>query len=238
MKKIFYVMAMVATILAVSCNKEEKPKDKDKGKDQPTEEYVAPIIIDGNLDDWAKLDASKVVTVTCAEGAGKTDLKSIKVYYDQYYLYLYMEYDLDAYDNDFTWIKTNILFNSDNDTATGGYKGDWEQGDTPCFDCLIQGDLWADGFSDLDCSQFKFAGTVNDPEWPAWDDVTVAGFVTSKGTSKGVEISFCRELYPAGKMGEEMTMGVQLCVNGWDSTGSLPNAAEGDAAPLAIKMNK
>ena len=57
MKKIMTMLAMTAAILAVSCNKNDKP-GKDN-KEEEEEEYVAPIIIDGDTSDWAKLDASR-----------------------------------------------------------------------------------------------------------------------------------------------------------------------------------
>lgn len=248
MKKIFTVLAIVATVFAVSCKKEDPKKDDPGKKDDPQKEepakYEAPIIIDGNFDDWAKIDESKLVISKVPGDAAKTDLKLAKIYYDEYYMFIYAEYDFTAYDNAPETAVFNVMLNGDNSTATGGYMGDWDQGDTPCVDLMCQGDVVVAGeVVDYDPGMYKFAGEPNTSEW-LWDEVTVSGFITGKGTKKAIEIQITRELYPLGKLADELTMGLQVLVNGWDSTGVVPMGSATDDNPsgqvnlLTVKVVK
>ena len=68
MKKVMSLLAIMALVF-VACNKNDKPTPKPDPKpddEQPTPEpeYEAPITIDGDFADWAKLDASKVALTT------------------------------------------------------------------------------------------------------------------------------------------------------------------------------
>ena len=78
MKKVFALMAIAAMTL-VACNKPNNEDDPgQEGGDE--KEYVAPIKIDGNFDDWAGL--KDVTTWKCAATAAKTDIKLAKIYAD------------------------------------------------------------------------------------------------------------------------------------------------------------
>ena len=209
MKKIFLYMAMAASVLALSaCNGKDNP-DNPNTPDEPDQPaYVAPITIDGDFSDWAKLDAGKVTTVNCAASATKTDLKSMKVYYDEYYMFIYAEFDFTPYDNAPETAVFNVMLNGDNNTATGGYLGDWDQGETPCIDLMCQGSIIDAGeVCDYDPGQYAYSGAPNTNDW-AWDDVSVSGFITGKGSKKAFEIAITRELYPLGKLSDELTLGL------------------------------
>ena len=245
MKKVFVLMAIAAMVMTACKEKPVGPDTPDNPVDEP-EEYVQPIDIDGDFSDWAKLDASKVVTAKCADGSSKPDLKLMKVYSDENFIFIYVEYDFSNYGADeLTTSHFDIHLNGDNNKSTGGWNGQWAQGDTPCIDLMCQGDIIDEtgNFIDFDPGMYKYAGDANTSEW-SWDDVTVAGFVTAKGNKKGMEIQLTRELYPLGTMSEDITLGVEILVNGWDATGALPNAEATEDNPagpsdlLFVPMNK
>ena len=94
MKKILTFLAMTASILmvSVSCHKNDD-EDEDEGGEEP--EYVAPIKVDGDFSDWAKLPAANVAEAKCDPEATKTALKLVKVYADAVYVFVYFEWDKD-----------------------------------------------------------------------------------------------------------------------------------------------
>lgn len=243
MKKIFAFMAMAAAILAVSCNKPAANNSGNGGGDN-TNKYEAPITIDGNFDDWAKLDATKVQEMKCPAGHPKPDLKLAKVYADKYYVFVYLEMDYSAYDGEVTMTHIDFFLDGDANTSTGGYAGQWLQGETPCIDVLIEGSIIEDGEV---CDYVPFVGIwggdVNADGW-TWTEVEgLSGFIEGKGDKKVWEFRITRELYPDGKIAKEFNMGIISTVNGWDATGALPNTtpteenANGQAPLLKVNFN-
>ena len=232
MKKIFALMAIAAMAL-VACNPNNNdPDDPDNGgKDD--KDYVAPITIDGDFSDWAAL-GDKVSTLKCAATAAKTDLKTAKIYADKYYVFVYAEFDLADYET-VSDAHFHFYINGDNDTATGGYKGAFDQGETPCVDVMTEGDVIESGsVCDYNPSTFIWNGPANYMDWSDeyWGDpLDLADFVTGKGTKKAFEFQITRELYPVGKLSKKFTMGMDILVNGWDATGALPNAEASETNP-------
>ena len=247
MKKLFAFLTIAAMVFA-ACEKKpvDNPDDNNNNNnnDPEPEEYVVPITIDGNFDDWAKIDASKLIVAKCADEAAKPDLKVLKVYADETYVFCYVEFNFDDYDGAPDDAHFHFYFNGDNDTATGGWNGSWDQGETPCVDLLTEADVITAGeVVEYNPTQLKYAGAPNTSEW-GWEDVSVDGFITGKGTKKAYEFMITRELYPLGSMAMPFTMGIDVCVNGWNATGALPNAAVTDDNPsgqtnlLEVKMTK
>jgi hypothetical protein len=244
MKKVFILLA-IAAMTMVACNKPENGDDP-SGEGE-NKEYAAPIKIDGDFTDWAAL-GDKVQVVKCAPSSSNLDLKLMKVYGDKYYVFVYLEFDYSAYEA-VTSNYLNFIINGDNDKATGGYKGPFDQGETPCVDMLIQGAVIADG---VDCEFDPYVGlwpdtmAANSPDWPSpsWTEVENNNFIIGKGSKKAWEFQITRELYPAGKLAKEFGIGALCTVNGWDATGALPNAdatetnPAGEADLLTVKYNK
>ncbi len=246
MKKIMTMLAMTAAILAVSCNKNDKPGPDNKPDEE--EEYVAPIIVDSDTSDWAKLDASKVqsCTMKAADTWAYPEIKSAKVYADEYYVYVYMQFNnVEPDPTNSEGSHFALYINGDNNTATGGYSGQWDQGETPCIDVLVMGTYFnADGWvNNLNCEVYNWTGENNADGW-LWGDVEITGFAEGYCNSKGIEFALTRDLYPAGTFADEFTMGFQLQTNGWDATGALPNGEpdadnpSGKAPLLKVVVNK
>lgn len=253
MKKLMTFFAIAAMFSFVACqkpanNKPSGDNNQDEQKVDPKDdekepEYVKAITIDGTFDDWAALDASKVITAKCADPTAKTDLKLLKVYVDELYIFAYVEFDFTPYDNAPDVAHLDFHINGDGDTATGGWNGQWDQGETPCIDLMCQGDIISEGnVIDYAPGLYKYAGAPNTSEW-AWEDVSIEGFIEGKGTKKAFEVQMMRELYPLGDLADEISLGVEILVNGWDATGALPNAetdevnTTGQAGLLTVKLN-
>ena len=91
MKKVMSFLAIAAMVLVASCNKNPKHDPKPTPEPEPEPEYVAPITIDGDFADWAKLDASKVAVTTCNPDSKLLALKTVKAYADEQFIFLYVE---------------------------------------------------------------------------------------------------------------------------------------------------
>jgi len=230
MKKIFVLMAIAATMLAVSCKKSGPDTPGPKPDDKP--DYTAPIKIDGTFDDWAKLDATKVATATCDPDATKTALKVMKVYADDVFVFIYFEWDKEevphyaptnpADEDTGAYAPFHIYMNGDGSTATGGFAGQWSDAAT---DVLFEGKLYPDGvtLASYEPSLFSWAGEVNADDW-AWTSLgDISGICAGAGVEGKYEISIIRELYPIGKLASTFSLGIDIQDAGWNSVGILPN---------------
>ena len=254
MKKILSLLAIAAMVcMAASCNKEKKTKHHDDGDDI---EYNAPIQIDGNFADWSTL-GDKVTTCNSVMEEGN-DLKQLKVYADEYFIYVYVKLNNTVPDP--TWaegvnhIVINTLINGDNDIDTGGYIGKWDQTiqqgeetiSKPCFDVLIYdvifdkneggpGFTYGNSYMEI----LTWEGEPNTDGWDgSWIPSDVEDFAVNNGNNLEYELAICRELYPKGKMADEFTIAVGATCGGWDTTGWLPDAETGSAKPLTIRVDK
>lgn len=247
MNRILSFVALAVTICLASCQKGNNERNNGGSGKGSGEDYNAPIKIDGSFEDWAVID-SKVTTLTCAANHPKPDLKMAKIYADKYYIFIYVEFDFSAYDG-FSGVNDahfHFYINGDKDTATGGYQGAFDQGETPCVDVMLEGDVIEGGtlVAAYSPTVFTWEGPANYMDWN--DDYWIAqdglvGFAEGMGTSKAFEFCLTRELYPAGKLANGFTMGMDVCINGWDATGALPNTAPTEtnasgAAPL-VEVN-
>lgn len=240
MKKILSFLAIAAMVF-VACNKKPQPTPTPtpEPEPEPEPEYVAPITIDGDFADWAKLDASKVSSATCPAGAKYEGLKTLKVYADEYYVFMYAEVVLpDDPELSLSW---DIFLNADNSAETGGYSDHWGQ---PDIEWLLEGDL-----NGWDASLFKWWGEVGENAWKWFDPeqgqteennwgafIAAAGFcnsVADMSTGK-VEFSIMREmLEETVKFADTFDLGAMYSVN-WAEAGFLPCAAATDDNPSGV----
>lgn len=244
MKKVFAFMAIAATILAVSCKKNDpKPGPGPDPEDPEDPEYVMPITIDGDFSDWAKLDASKMVVAQSAEGATKEALKVVKVYADEFFVFVYFEWDKDqiSYEPDVEHVPFHVYINGDNDFTTGGYADQWADA---AFDIMLEGSIYPTGESvgAYEPSVFRWSGEPNASGW-TWEDVgEIAGITSGAGIEGKYEFYINRSLYP-GTFADQFTIGFDI-QQSWNSVGILPNAASSEEDPsglapsLVINTNK
>ena len=254
MKKLFALLAF-ASLVFVACDPKEDPDKPDDGKDKPGEqtEYVAPINIDGDFSDWAKLDASKVATATTDPNATKTALKVAKVYADEYYIFGYFEFELGPIPGNEAdmWLPLHWYLNADGSASTGGYADSFAEGDA---EWLLETSV-----HNYDPALFKWWGEVGGTGWN-WSDPNGAndetdywGAIIPEGQGIGqsagsvnmadgkgkYEISISRDMMPMVEFADQFTVGFDMSI-GWDATlGLLPNAADGALAPkLKVTVNK
>ena len=224
MKKVFALLA-IAAMFAVSCNKDDNNKgnkDKDKGKDG--NEYVQPINIDGNFEDWAKLDATKVATATCDPEATKTALKLVKVYADEVFVFVYFEWDTDQIEMEpgVEHVPFHIYINGDGDATTGGFLDQWSDA---CMDTCFEGFL-TDGtkIDSYDPGVYKWVGEANGEGW-SWSDPAIlasgSGICAGAGIDGKYELYIARDLYPDGDLADNFSIGFDI-QQSWDSVGILP----------------
>lgn len=245
MKKVFSLLAIAAMMFACTPNNDDPDKGKDTKPAEPT--YEAPIKVDGQTADWAALPAEKVqsCTLQAEDTWAYPEIKSAKVYADELFVYVYMEFNKEVLAISDADSHFALYINGDNNTATGGYAGQWDQGETPCIDILVLGTYHSEGafVGALDCEVYKWTGENNADGW-SWGDVEVSGFAEGFADANGLEFALVRDLYPGGVWADEFTMGFQLQTSGWNATGALPNAepdadnAAGTAPLLKVVVNK
>lgn len=190
-------------------------------------EYVSPITVDGQFDDWTALGSKAVVAVR-PENAPKEGLKEMRAYADAEYLNVYVEFDFDVVTdreapsdehggNPFT-----LWFSSNKDN--GGY------------------DVWSDLCVEYHCAAYIFTGT--DGVYSSWDDalygwtgeVHASGWTwdtqaleslsaVGAGSSNKYEISIPMEVL-SGVMEFDGKLYLGAMVQqGWGNGGALPCAS-------------
>ena len=243
MKKLFVLM-IAAAVALTACKKEPKPTPgPGPGPEpEPETEYVAPITIDGDFADWAKLPAAKVATATCTANAKYTHLKTVKVYADEQYIFFYCEYtpNLEGY------VTMDVFLNADNSNETGGYGDHWTDANA---EWLMEGSV-----ESWDCGLFKWYGEVGangwdwtDPssehgDWDAWGAFMPegSGFGASEGdlAAGKTEFSIMRAMLEETiQFADTFTIGFMLSAD-WAEAGFLPCADMTDDDPngLAPKL--
>ena len=242
MKKILTFLAMTASILmvSVSCNKNNGEEEEEEGGKK---EYAAPIKIDGDFADWAKLDGTKIASATCDKDATKTALKLVKVYADEVYVFVYFEWDKDqiTHEPEVEHVPFHCYINTDGDASTGGYG---DQFSDACSELLFEGFIYPDGakvgsYEPVVC---EWTGDVNGTGW-SWNDLgEFNGLCAGAGIEGKYEFQIARELMPK-KLADNFSIGFDIQQD-WDSVGILPNSHVTDenpgglAAALQVKTVK
>lgn len=227
-------MAVLA-VFAVSCKKENgnqnqnnnNQEQKDPENQEPEEpEYVAPITIDGDFADWAKLDPTKMSVATCAAEPKWTGLKVLKVYMDEAFMFVYFEYN-DADIPDKSAVQGHVYFDADNNEATGGCSNQWEPG---CIEYMGEGKFFSgDVAVSFDPSLSIWVGEPLAQGWE-WESVmpSGSGLFNGKGGNGKYEMAMLREAFP--ELGDEFGFGMDI-QQAWNSVGVLPNAELSDDNP-------
>ena len=245
MKTLKFALMCVVAIALVACGDEPEKVCPDCGNNPCTcevvEEYVCPIKVDDASDaDWAKVPEGYLFETKCAEGASWDALKSVKVFADDIYVNLLVEWDPELVPNHES-VPFHVYWNVDAGAETGGYGDQWlEPYD---IDVLMEGFFFAgeegSGVGEpclYEPGMFAYGGAYNTNEWN-WSELTAAGafcFSQHIGDNK-MEIQFLRELIPA-TWGEAFTVGFDI-QQSWESVGVLPNASD-DELGSKVKAEK
>ncbi len=244
MKKLLYIFLAGLAAVAISCTGKDDPDNGGKNKPEqpdpePEAEYEPAVKIDGNFDDWAKLDASKVTTVNCAADAKFKALKSLKVYSDEFYVFFCFEYD-DALIPDKSDVQCHFYFDADNNTATGGYANQFTSAG---FEYMCEGHIFlTDKICSFDPSISEWIGETGASGWD-WETIypSGSGVFSGNGGSGKYEVSLMRDSF--SELGDEFLFGMDI-QQAWSSVGILPNAnmaednTEGKGAPMYVKVSK
>ena len=228
MKKILSFLAMTASILAisVSCSKPNDDEDEDDGGKK--EEYVAPIKVDGDFSDWAKL--SSVAEAKCDPEATKTALKLVKVYADAVYVFVYFEWDKDqiSHEPDVEHVPFHCYLNTDGDASTGGYGDEFSDA---ASELLFEGFIYPDGakVGSYEPGVHEWTGETNGTGWEWTDLGEFNGLCSGAGIEGKYEFQIARELLPK-KLADNFSIGFDI-QQGWESVGILPNSHVTDDNP-------
>lgn len=244
MKKILAFVAIAAALCCVSCKKDNGGKNnnnnnnQEQNQNQEENKYVAPIAIDGDFADWAKLDESKTAVAKNEEGASHEALKVLKVYADEYYIFMYFEWDKEMVEHSESEnVPLHVYINSDGKSDTGGFADQWSDA---CMDVMFEGFIYPGGtLGSYDPGAYTWEGEVNGSGWDdCWVDIDCAsGLFLGAGVDGKYELQMTRELFPKGKIADVFSIGIDIQQD-WDSVGVLPNAAEGTAPSLQVTTVK
>ncbi|MCQ2347627.1 MAG: hypothetical protein MJZ65_00375 [Paludibacteraceae bacterium] len=239
MKKFAFALMAIATLAMVACDKKDEPKNNGEGGgEQGGDDFVSMISVrDKSIDDWNALPASYVATATTAANPDLTGLKSVKVFADEVYINVLIQYDptvilSKSWDN-----ALHMYFDADNSDATGGYGDEFAD---PNAEWCLETSCWAEGVAqDYNPAVFKWWGEVGesgwlwtDPENPGTEENGWGAIVPTGSLPIGqsqmigtdmIEIQLLRELIPA--QWNDKTFGVGFDIqDAWETAGILPNA--------------
>lgn len=245
MKKFQLALMCFATLAFVACKDNNQPDEPGNGgNDDDEPAFVSKIdVTDNSLADWDALPAEYVFTTTCAAKSSMNGLKSCKVYADQQYINVLVEWNPDVV-VDLTWPAFHIYLNADNDPKTGGYTDEFADGDA---EVLLETAFFAEGASHpYNPAVFKWWGEPGGSGWEWTEpgiehtDADFWGAMVGEGqlpigNSEVVggkcEIQILRELIPMPFHPSEFTIGFDIQQN-WTSCGVLPNADDDETGTV------
>ena len=188
------------------------------------------VAIDGNPDDWAKLNQKYVTTMECYDGAELSGLKSAKVYYDDK-LYVLLEMSDGALTQGFSdgKLRAHFYFDGNYDNANGHY-GKWV---LPAIDCMLEGKLMSSSAWCAMSSAYY--------QWTGEDPAVWSGGWTAAETSPAFEFAADGNFYECamdysgypGGLADAFTIAFDIQDDGYNTLGFLPNAGP-EPGPMAL----
>ena len=261
MKTFKFALMCAAALAMIACEPKNPVDDKPNIDDEEDEVvYVSPIKVDdATLADWDNLPAEFVVSATLPEGCSYDGLKSMKVYADEMYINLAVEYDPEVI-TDLGWPGFHVYIDTDNSAATGGFGGQWSEA---AFDVLLETGIFAEGVHNVyNPAVFYWWGEVGASGWEIIDPALGEPVAENKwgaiigegeqpiGNSQLIgnifEIQLMVEAIPApaaAPWGDVIKLAVDIQQN-WQTAGVLPAAADDEtgakvpAAPMTVTFNK
>ena len=211
------------------------PEDPDK--------YKSPITIDGNFSDWNKLDASKIATAYSNPDAYYTALNTVKVYADEFYVFVYFEWDTNQTNPEPNeeYVPFHMYINRDGNAASGGFSDYFSDA---CSDLLLEGLIYPDGRTIgpfYPCLVSEWIGEVNGSGWQwGWDGLLYE-YYSDDDICKGAGVEGKYELLISrAKMdalhipiADNFSIGFEI-EKAWNAVGLLPNDAKTSNNPYGI----
>ena len=246
MKKLFMTLGtcLMAALMVVSCQDNNKPDNKDKNKDNNNDvEEEALITIDGKFTDWA--DAPKVVESYLPDGATKVSVLALKVTSDKDKIYIYFEQELEEGQDVSPF---DFFLNTDGNDETGASTYLWQDAG---WDYLIESEDGLLGSATTvrdmdDMNIYKFIGPDGADGWDDPDEsddnyapyqelLDNSGFAASAGVVENgiakVEVSVERSVFP--ELAKKIKVGILLYEgDSWADNGLLPQEEEGALCPM------
>lgn len=227
MKKFQFAVLALAAVCMIAC---DKKKDEPKPQPEPTPEpsYVCPITIDGT---GAEYDAlPNVVISKCNEECGNWQgLKVMKVYSDEVYTCIYLEYDAEEFPlslgKEDEEAGAQIHLYTSDDLSKDGFIAQTAQ---PLHWCY-EGAFVDPGAALVDAISFEgFVWPEGEPTSAGWPWVAVDGAANpvaeTKVTDKAIEMKLNTPSI-LGATGSFFYMAIDL-QDSWESVGVLPNEAD------------
>ena len=227
MKKYLALLAMAASLLAVSCHKNNVDDE-----DDPTQEESKGlgIKIDGSFDDWGALKPDVVVSAKNNPKSPWDAVNEIRCCADKDFVYYYIKFNREAV-NDLMDVKDDmpirLCIDTNNDFSTG-----YENYFLDPYDFIIEGGLAENG------AWGTYDGTLHQRTSEGkWNEILKPGsnLVTGKGSGGEYEILLAREIFsnavPAEhKIGDVFYTGIRFYGYDWGELSNMPNTSieEGD----------
>ena len=227
MKKYLALLAMAASLLAVSCHKNNVDDE-----DDPTQEESKGlgIKIDGSFDDWGALKPDVVVSAKNNPNSPWDAVSEIRCCADKDFVYYYIKFNREAV-NDLMDVKDDmpirLCIDTNNDFSTG-----YENYFLDPYDFIIEGGLAENG------AWATYDGTLHQRTSEGkWNEILKPGnnLVTGKGSGGEYEILLAREIFsnavPAEhKIGDVFYTGIRFYGYDWGELSNMPNTSieEGD----------
>jgi hypothetical protein len=227
MKKYLALLAMAASLLAVSCHKNNVDDE-----DDPTQEESKGlgIKIDGSFDDWGALKPDVVVSAKNNPNSPWDAVNEIRCCADKDFVYYYIKFNREAV-NDLMDVKDDmpirLCIDTNNDFTTG-----YENYFLDPYDFIIEGGLAENG------AWGTYDGTLHQRTSEGkWNEILKPGsnLVTGKGSGGEYEILLAREIFsnavPAEhKIGDVFYTGIRFYGYDWGELSNMPNTSieEGD----------
>ena len=221
MKKFLALLAMAASFLAVSCQK----NDDDEEEQKQEETKGLDIKIDGVFDDWGALKPDVVVSAKNNPDSPWDAVNEIRCCADKDFVYYYIKFNREAV-NDLMEIQDDmpirLCLDTNNDFTTG-----YENYFLDPYDFIIEGGLAEGG------AWTTYDGTLHQRNSEGkWDEILKPGnnLVTGKGAGGEYEILLARELFnnavPAGhKIGDVFYTGIRFYGYDWGELSNMPNSS-------------
>ena len=243
MKKVLSFLAIAAVLCCVACKKDNGGKNKENNKEnnkeqqepekQEPEVQKATVTIDGNFDDWAKLDQTKVAVAKSDPASPWDVIKEIRCYSNEMFVFLYVEFDsaqvADITGGDGFPMRINLNVDGEFESGYAKYSLD-------AYDFITEGSLAANG------EWLSYDGTLFqriDGDWAGGDDGILAagnGLTSGAGAGNKYEICLVKEIFNAAAgattvpmvMGDSFEVGLRFYTASWGELANMPDGAVTD----------